>query len=413
MTSDPTLDPALTSWVPVTQESDFPIQNLPFGVFSLGGDRRCAVAIGEDLIDLVVLQSNGLIDDLGLPDDVFATGTLNDYLLLGKDTWVNVRRRLSQLLAEEGAGLAAIAGSALIPQTHATMHLPVRIGDFVDFYSSAYHATNVGRLFRPDDEPLLPNWRHLPVAYHGRASTVSVSGTPLRRPSGQLPRPGGPVFGPTEKLDFELEMAFVTGPSNFGGDPIEVAEAENHIFGLMLLNDWSARDIQAWEYRPLGPFNGKSFATTTAPWIVQLEALANSRVPQPEQKPEPLPHLSATASAGFDITLSVDLNGNRVSNSNFRHMYWTVAQQLAHVTSNRTVINPGDLYGSGTISGPTPDSRGCLLEITSNGTDPLTLNDSTQRTYLLDGDEVVIRGHAGGTTTPRIGFGEIRTTIRT
>lgn len=412
MTPDPTLDPALTSWVPVTQESDFPVQNLPFGVFSTGGDRRCAVAIGEHLIDLVVIQSSGLLDDLGLPDHVFATGTLNDYLLLGKDTWVNVRRRLSQLLAEEGAGLAAIAGSALIPQSHAAMHLPVRIGDFVDFYSSAYHATNVGRLFRPDDEPLLPNWRYLPVAYHGRASTVSVSGTPLRRPSGQLPRPGGPVFRPTEKLDFELEMAFVTGPSNFGGDPIEVAEAESHIFGLMLLNDWSARDIQAWEYRPLGPFNGKSFATTTAPWIVQLEALANSRVPQPEQNPEPLPHLSATTSAGFDIALSVDLNGNRVSNSNFRHMYWTVAQQLAHVTSNRTVINPGDLYGSGTISGPTPDSLGCLLEITRNGTDPLTLNDSTQRTYLLDGDEVVIRGHAGGTNTARIGFGEIRTTIR-
>lgn len=412
MTSDPTLDPALTSWVPVTQESDFPIQNLPFGVFSTGGDRRCAVAIGQDVIDLVVLQSSGLLDELGLPDDVFATGTLNDYLSLGKDTWINVRRRLSQLLAEEGAGLAAIAGSALIPQSHATMHLPVRIGDFVDFYSSAYHATNVGRLFRPDDEALLPNWRHLPVAYHGRASTVSVSGTPLRRPSGQLPRPGGPVFGPTEKLDFELEMAFVTGPSNPGGDPIEVAEAESHIFGLMLLNDWSARDIQAWEYRPLGPFNAKSFATTTAPWIVQLEALANTRVPPSEQKPEPLPHLSATKSAGFDIALSVDLNGNRVSNSNFRHMYWTVSQQLAHLTSNRTLINPGDLYGSGTISGPTPDSLGCLLEITRNGAEPITLDDGTQRTFLLDGDEVIIRGHAGGTTTPRIGFGEIRTTIR-
>ncbi|VAW00510.1 Fumarylacetoacetase [hydrothermal vent metagenome] len=411
MTQNPTLEPSLESWVPIPDGSDFPVQNLPFGVFSNADGTRCGIAIGDAIVDLAVTHERGLLDGLDLPVDVFAASTLNRYFALGNPTWERVRTRLSHLLTDDTAGLADVADSALVTRADVSMHLPVAVGDFVDFYSSIHHATNVGRMFRPDDEPLLPNWRQLPVAYHGRASTISVSGTALRRPDGQLPRPDGPVFGPTEKLDFELEMAFVTGPAN-DGKPIPVEIAENSIFGLALLNDWSARDVQAWEYRPLGPFNAKSFATSIAPWIVQLEALAHSRVPLSDQEPTPLPHLATPNKGGFDIALSVDLNGTRVSDSNFRHMYWSMAQQLAHLTSNGTAINPGDVYGSGTISGPTRDSLGCLLEITHNGAEPVTLTDGSQRSFLLDGDEVLIRGHAGDSGAPRIGFGEVRTTIR-
>ena len=411
MTSHPTLDPSLESWIGVPDGSDFPVQNLPFGVFSDSVAPRAGVAIGESIVDLAATHRAGLLTGLGLPADVFTAPTLNKYLALGKETWCSVRNRLSHLLTDDTAGLAAAADSTLVAQTDSTMHLPVAVGDFVDFYSSIHHATNVGRMFRPDDEPLLPNWRQLPVAYHGRASTISVSGTDLHRPHGQLPRAGSPIFGPTEKLDFELEMAFITGPPN-GGEPIPVASAEDSIFGIALLNDWSARDVQAWEYRPLGPFNAKSFATSMAPWIVQLEALALNRVPQTAQEPTPLPHLATPASGAVDVALSVDLNGTRISDSNFRHMYWSMSQQLAHLTSNGTSINAGDVYGSGTISGPTADSLGCLLEITHNGADPITLADGTQRSFLLDEDEIVIKGHAGGGDSPRIGFGEIRTTIR-
>jgi fumarylacetoacetase len=411
MTSSPTVNPSLESWVAIPSGSDFPVQNLPFGVFSDASGIRCGVAIGESIVDLAAVQQAGLFAALELPTGVFAASTLNRYLALGKGTWRPVRDRLSDLLTDKTAGLSAIAEQALVAQSAVTMHLPIAVGDFVDFYSSIYHASNVGRMFRPDDEPLLPNWRQLPVAYHGRASTVIVSGTDVSRPSGQLPRSDGPVFGPTEKLDFELEMAFVTGPTN-QGDPIAVDVAEDSIFGLALLNDWSARDVQAWEYRPLGPFNAKSFATSIAPWIVQLEAVAHHRVPQTTQEPPPLPHLATPDAGAVDVALSVDLNGTRISDSNYRYMYWSMAQQLAHLTSNGTTINPGDVYGSGTISGPTPDSLGCLLEITHNGTRPVTLSDGSQRSFLLDGDEIVIKGHAGGDGTPRIGFGEIRTTIQ-
>ena len=405
--SDPTLDPRLGSWVPVPEGSDFPIQNLPYGVFRPSGDTpRVGVAIGEHVLDLAAAQAAGAIDEL--PQGIFAAPALNRFMALGRRAWRRNREQVSAVLAGDRPDGA---GAWLHRQEDVAMERPVEIGDYVDFYSSLHHATNVGMMFRPDAEPLLPNWRHLPVAYHGRASSVVVSGAPVVRPSGQRSGPDGPVFGPTVRLDIEMEVGFVTGVGNPLGTSIPVGSAEDHIFGLCLVNDWSARDIQAWEYQPLGPFLGKSFATTMSPWIVALDALAPFRVAPPPQDPAPLDYLAVDGDAAFDLQLEIRLNGEMVSRPPFREMYWTAAQQLAHATVNGTNVRTGDLYASGTVSGETPDTLGCLLEMTWNGARPLSLAGGEQRTYLEDGDEVVLRGWCERDGATRIGFGECAGTV--
>lgn len=407
--SDRTLNLALRSWVPVPDGSDFPIQNLPYGVYRRPGASeapRLGVAIGDHVLDLTSLHADGLLDGVpGLAPGVLSSGRLNDLMALGPGVWKPLRRRLSALLSEGNDEIVAEADRRVLSADGVELLLPVEIGDYVDFYSSLNHAANVGALFRPDDPPLLPNWRSLPVAYHGRSSSVVVSGTSVTRPHGQRPGPDGPTFGPTRRLDIELEVGFVTGPGNDLGTPIPIGVAEDHIFGLCLVNDWSARDIQAWEYRPLGPFLGKSFATTMSPWVVTLEALAPFRVPGPRQDPEPLDYLIATGDGAVDISLEIELNGEVISTVGFAGMYWTIAQQLAHATVNGTNTRPGDLYASGTVSGPDPGSLGSLLEMSWNGTRPLTLADGTTRDFLEDGDRVVLRGSCTAEGFARIGFG--------
>ncbi len=428
MPADPTTDPGLRSWVPVDPASDFPIQNLPYGVFSRGRgssqDRpRVGVAIGDRVLDLAVLAAEGLLDEAtGDPAAVFRAGTIDAFLARGRATWQATRRRLSELLTHGNRELLdrpGVADRALAPLADVDLRLPFTIGDYVDFYSSVEHATNLGRMFRPDSEPLLPNWRHLPVGYHGRCSTVVVSGTPVTRPLGQR-RPSGdgpPPFGPTQQLDFELEVGFVTGPGNRMGTRIPADAAAEHIFGLVLVNDWSARDIQAWEYQPLGPFLGKSFATSVSPWVVTLDALAPFRVPQPVQRPQPLPYLRTTADWGLDLNLEVALAAEGsaepqvVSRTNFRGLYWTAPQQLAHATVNGTTVRPGDLYASGTVSGSQPGSYGSMIELTWRGQRPLELHGGGRRAFLEDGDTVVMRGWCGGDAQPRVGFGEVRGTV--
>jgi len=406
--TDPTTDPALASWVPVAPGSDFPIQNLPFGVFRHGEFTRVGVAIGEHVLDLAAVHAAGALD--GLPAGIFARPDLNPFMALGGQVWRDTRSQISALL-DAGSGRPGQADEWLVSMPEVEMELPVRIGDYVDFYSSIHHAMNVGRLFRPDAEPLLPNWRHLPVGYHGRASSVVVSGTPVVRPSGQSRGGDGPVFGPSQRLDIELEVGFVTGSGNALGTSIPVETAEEHIFGMCLVNDWSARDIQAWEYVPLGPFLGKSFATTMSPWIVTLDAVAPFRVPAPPQQPAPLPYLRAPEATGLDLHLSVELNGTQISGVNFNEMYWTMAQQLAHASVNGTNVRCGDLYASGTVSGTTPDALGSLLEMTHNGSEPLRLTSGDERTFLVDGDTVVLRGWCERDGAVRIGFGECVGTV--
>lgn len=390
------------TWVAVPEGSSFPIENLPYGIFDDGRGARAGVAIGADILDVTAAHRDGLIG--ALPDGVFDSGTLSAFAALGPEAWTATRRRVTELLTDASAA----ARVRLVPQRSVTMRLPVAVGDYVDFYSSEHHARNVGEMFRPQQEPLLPNWKHLPVAYHGRASTVVVSGTDIVRPWGQ--RRGGdgrPEFGPSTRLDFELEVGFVTGPGNVLGEPIPVAEAEQHIFGTCLVNDWSARDIQAWEYVPLGPFLGKSFATTMSPWIVPLAALEPYRTMPPPQDPPALPYLRTEGATGLDLDLEVELNGTVVSRTSFRHMYWSMAQQLAHATVNGAAIRPGDLFASGTVSGPDRGTEGSLLELTRNGTEPLTLPDGSVRAFLEDGDTVVLRARAGD----RVGFGACSGTV--
>jgi fumarylacetoacetase len=392
----------------VAPGSDFPIQNLPFGVFHTAAHHgpRVGVAIGDHVLDLWVVSHHGL-----LPDDVALVADLSD--VLGSPRRARrLRLRVADLLSAGNDELAAVPGRGLVPLAEAIMHVPFRIGDYVDFFSSLEHATNVGEMFRPDQPPLLPNWRHLPVGYHGRASTIVVSGTPVPRPNGQYEPPSGdPTFGPSTKLDFELEVGFFTGPGPAMGHAIPVDRAEASIAGIVLVNDWSARDLQAWEYRPLGPLLGKSFATTVSPWVVTLDALAPYRVDAPRQDPPPLPHLAATVNRGIDLHLEIELNGTVVGRTNFRHMYWTMAQQLAHVSSNGTRIRTGDLYASGTVSGPNEDEVGSLLERTRNGARPLTLADGSTRTFLEDVDTVVLRGWCSAPTLPHLGLGECRGTV--
>lgn len=410
------------SWVRVPQGSGFPIQNLPYGVFSgESGEPRPGVAIGESILDLDEIARAGLLDTLALPDGVFSGPSINPLLALGRPAWTAVRTRVAQLLGqgnEEVAG-TGIADTAIVAQRDVTMHLPIEVSDFVDFYSSIHHATNVGRLFRPEAEPLLPNWRHLPVGYHGRSGTVVVSGTPISRPNGQRRGPDGgrPAFGPSNALDFELEVGFMTGNGNPLGEPLPAGDVEEHIFGLCLVNDWSARDIQAWEYQPLGPFLGKSFATSISPWIVPLDAVAPYRVEPPHQEPTVLPYLRTDGHTGVDLRLEVEVipngaeTGTVVTRTGFADMYWTMPQQLAHATVNGATVRAGDLFASGTVSGPEPGTLGSLLEITKNGSEPIRLDDGSELSYLGDGDTVIIRGGCASEGGPIIGFGECTGTV--
>ncbi|HKA85260.1 MAG TPA: fumarylacetoacetase [Acidimicrobiales bacterium] len=390
----------LSSWVEGADGSGFPVEHLPFGVFSAGGgEPRLGVRIGDRVLDLARLASDGLVGVGPAGGGVFASGTLNPFLALGPDAWLSVRGRLTELLCDPAA--EARVAPALVPLADATVRLPIAVADYVDFYSSIEHATNLGRMFRPDAEPLLPNWRHLPVAYHGRAGTVVVSGTPVTRPEGQRRSPEGPiVFGPSTRLDIELELGFVVGVPSRQGHPIAVAQAADHVFGVVLVNDWSARDIQVWEGQPLGPFLGKSFATTMSAWVTPLAALAGSRVEGPVQDPEPLEYLRLAEPWGLDVDLEVGLAPSggatapvTISRGTAAGLYWRMPQQIAHLTANGAHLRTGDLLASGTISGPERGSEGSLIELTRNGAEPLDIA-GTQRTFLEDGDEVVLRGRA-------------------
>jgi fumarylacetoacetase len=416
---NPTNDPALRSFVPVAPDSHFPIQNLPFGVFSLPRKLpHIGVAIGDQVLDLSLLADAGLLHGPALAGgECFRLPTLNAFLRLGRSAWSETRATLSRLLGENEPALrdnAALREHALIPQKEVTLHLPVEVGDYSDFYSSREHSTNVGIMMRGPDNALMPNWLHLPVAYHGRASSLVVSGTPIRRPWGQIKPDGAdrPVFSPTRALDFELEMGCFVGPGNDLGAPIRIAEAPEHIFGLVLVNDWSARDIQRWEYQPLGPFLAKSFATSLSPWVVPLQALEPFRMPGPIQDPPPLDNLRSPGDWALDIHLEVALQTARmdrpqcICRSNSKYLYWNICQQLAHHASNGCNLRPGDLLATGTISGPTPDSYGSFLELAWKGTRPLTLEGGETRVFLQDGDRVQMTGWCQGSGY-RVGFGEV------
>lgn len=414
-------DPSLKSWVEVPQGSDFPIQNLPFGIFKTADKTpRAGVAIGEHILDLQEVQQAGLFSAVKLPEGIFAKEVLNDFMDLGKETGRKLRERVSELLREDNAELRdndSLKAKALVKMSDAEMLMPVRVGDYTDFYSSKEHATNVGTMFRDPDNALLPNWKHIPVGYHGRASSIIISGTPIRRPKGQYKDPNmeTPEFGPSRRLDFELEMAFITGQSNPMGESISTDQAEDYIFGFVLFNDWSARDIQAWEYVPLGPFLAKNFASSISPWIVTMDALEPFRVEGPKQEPEVLPYLKSEGKKNFDIKLEVAIQpesseAKTVCHSNFKYMYWNVNQQLAHHTINGCNIRTGDMYASGTISGPDQESFGSMLEIAWKGTKPVAMPDGSERKFINDQDTVIMRGFAEKEGV-RIGFGEVSTKV--
>jgi fumarylacetoacetase len=411
-------NPKLKSWVEVPAGSDFPIQNLPFGIFKTEYlSPVVGVAIGDHVLDLVYLHENGFLDGLGLPVGIFNQRYLNDFIGLGKTKTREVRERISELLQHDNDELKSNVAAreiALIPMSEVEMQLPIRIPNYTDFYSSEEHATNVGTMFRDPKNALLPNWKHLPVGYHGRASSIVVSGTDIHRPKGQIKPLDSdiPLFCPSQKVDFELEMAFITCTETKLGSSISTKDAEEHIFGFVIFNDWSARDIQNWEYVPLGPFLGKNFGSTISPWIVTLDALQPFRVKGPDQFPQVLPYLVANGERNFDISLEVLIKPEQsdettVSRSNFKYMYWNVNQQLAHHTVNGCNVQVGDLYASGTISGPSPGSFGSMLELTWNGQRPMHLADGTERKFINDGDTVVLRGHAEKDGV-RIGFGECK-----
>ncbi len=406
----------------IAEGSDFPIQNLPYGVFRRpGGTPRMGVAIGGFVFDLAGVAEAGLLDHVAVEQSAFHSSSLNSFIASGRSVWRQLRARVSELLeisCPEIKGAPGLADRSLVPMSEVELLAPIEPGDYVDFYSSLQHATNLGRLFRPDGEPLLPNWRHLPVGYHGRSSSVVASGTPIKRPTGQLKGPDEPPrWGPTERLDIELEVGFITGRANSLGESVPINGAEEHIFGVVLVNDWSARDIQAWEYQPLGPFLGKSFATSIGPWVVTLDALEPFRVAAPAQDPVVLEYLREEQRRGIDIHLEVALatpdmpKAHVISRVNFSEMYWTMAQQLAHATSNGTPVRAGDLYASGTVSGAEAGTFGSLIELTRNGSEPITLASGEQRRFLEDGDTAIVRGFCGGGDRPRIGFGEVRGTV--
>jgi fumarylacetoacetase len=410
-------DPKLKSWVEVPKGSDFPIQNLPFGIFKARDLAPVAgVAIGSHILDLAFLQKNGYLNNLGLPSGIFNQQYLNDFLALGRKKMREVRERVSELLRHDNDEWKSNQAhkTALISMSEAEMLMPVHVQNYSDFYSSEEHATNVGSMFRDPKNALLPNWKHLPVGYHGRASSIVVSGTDIYRPKGQIKSPDQefPVLSLSRKLDFELEVAFITCGETKLGQSIHTADAEEYIAGFVLFNDWSARDIQQWEYVPLGPFLAKNFGSTISSWIVTLDALEPFRVEGPPQLPKVLPYLSFEGKKNFDIVLEVLLQPDKaepttVCRSNFKYMYWNVNQQLAHHTVNGCNIQIGDLYASGTISGPSPGSFGSMLELAWNGQKPLPMPDGTERVFLEDGDTVIMRGHAEKDGV-RIGFGECR-----
>ncbi|WP_167465630.1 fumarylacetoacetase [Nocardia brasiliensis] len=376
----------------VPADSLFGVDNLPYGVFAPAGQNyRVGTRIGDSVVDLAAT----------LGDPEFAGPSLAALMAQGPQRWREVRERVRALVETE------IDSAAVYPLSQVRLGLPVPIGDYVDFYASIDHATNLGRLFRPDSEPLLPNWRHLPVGYHGRAGTVVVSGTEVVRPCGQRRTDSGtPDFGPSRRLDIEAELGFLVGVGSELGAPVETGEFAERVFGVALVNDWSARDIQAWEYQPLGPFLGKSFATSLSPWVTPLAALAAARVPTPEQTPQPLPYLQDKEPWGLDIDLTVAWNGQAVTHPPFSRMYWSPAQMLAHLTANGAATRTGDLYASGTISGPEPDQRGSFIELSWGGMEPVLVNGQ-QRTFLEDGDEVTITASAPGPQGGRIGLGEV------
>ena len=406
------------SFITVAANSDFPLQNLPYGVFQPQGEAaRVGVAIGNDVLDLATLEAAGLLQTGSEP--VFNQATLNAFIALGRPVWQQVRARLQQLLSADCAELrdnADLRAKAFYPQAAVAMLLPIEVPGYTDFYSSKEHAYNVGCMFRDPKNALMQNWSELPVGYNGRASSVVVSGTDLVRPSGQikLPNEERPVFSACRKLDFELETGFIVGKATALGETIAIEEAESHIFGMVLLNDWSARDIQQWEYVPLGPFNAKTFGTSISPWVVTLEALEPFRCASPVQEPQPLPYLRENTANNYDIHLQVaiaaDGSETVISNTNFKHMYWSMMQQLTHHSITGCNMRVGDLMGSGTISGPEKDSRGSLLELTWNTTEPLTLEGGEQRGFLEDGDTLIMRGHCQKDGL-RIGFGEVRGTV--
>ena len=411
-------DPSLSSFLDVDDEHPFPIQNLPYGVFTPPTSTvpRVGVAIGDHVLDLAVLSEESVFDLSGLRNArPFAQSALNEFMALDPSAWTAVRDRVQTLLRDDTAELrddASLQERALHLRADVTLQLPVDVGDYTDFYSSKQHATNVGTMFRGAENALKDNWVHLPVGYHGRASSVILSGRDVRRPCGQT-RPNAdepPVFGPTKLLDFELETGFFVGNGNELGTPIPIDEAGDHIFGMVLVNDWSARDIQGWEYDPLGPFLGKSFATTVSPWVVPMAALEPFRTAGPAQDPEPLDYLQADGDAAYDITLEVDLQTpsmsvpHTVCRSNTKHLYWTMRQQLAHHTINGCNAQPGDLMASGTISGPTEESYGSMLELSWQGEEPVLLSGDDTRSFLEDGDRVIMRAYADADGY-RVGFG--------
>jgi fumarylacetoacetase len=409
-------DPKRKTWLETKPDTDFPIQNIPFGVFLTRDDIiTIGTRIGDTAIDLGALHQLGYFKGIDLTDDIFLQDSLNDFISDGKKTWRLVRNRISDIFLEGNPKLRdnkEHRKQVLFTMDEIEMQLPVQVGDYTDFYASKEHATNVGSLFRDPENALMPNWLHIPIGYHGRSSSIIPSGTPIRRPMGQT-KPGDdgvPGFGPTKLLDFELEMAFITTDTNDLGKRVSVKEAEDYIFGLVLFNDWSARDIQAWEYAPLGPFLGKNFASTISPWIVTLDALEQFRTEGPSQDPKPLPYLQQGKRKNFDIKLQAAIQpegGDEtiVANSNFKYMYWSMAQQLAHHTVNGCNVRSGDMMGSGTISGPTKDSYGSMLELTWRGQNPITLSDGTKRKFIDDNDTVIMRAYCQNDKM-RIGFGE-------
>ena len=414
-------DPKLRSFIPVDPASDFPIQNLPYGVFSARGlAPRVGVAIGDYVLDLWELEQDGrfAFGEIG----VFSQGSLNAFMALGPKMWSKTRARISELLRHDHPELRdneELRKLALVPRREVKLHLPITVSGYTDFYSSKEHATNVGVMFRGKDNALQPNWLHMPIGYNGRASTVVASGTEVKRPRGQLKPPNveAPSFGPCKRLDFELEMGFIVGQGSKMGEMLTESQAEEMIFGFVILNDWSARDIQQWEYVPLGPFLAKAFATSISPWVVTREALEPFRLHGPEQKPEPLAYLRQAQPNNYDMELDVSLRAagmneaQNICRTNFKYMYWSSVQQLMHHASSGCAMNVGDLLGSGTISGPEKNQRGSLLEISWNGTEPVELDGGIKRSFLEDGDSLVMRGWCQGDGY-RVGFGEVEGTIR-
>jgi fumarylacetoacetase len=409
----------LNSYIPISKDSDFTIHNLPYGVYSLENEnvKKIGIAIGENILDLQFCQNMDLFYNMDFDKKVFYAQNLNPLMALGRTQNQEIRHRIQHILSENFTEKSLIENYGLVAQKSVKMHLPIQIGDYTDFYSSIDHATNVGKMFRDPNNSLLLNWRHLPVAYHGRASSIYVSGTDFYRPKGQILSVAEkiPIFSATKALDFELEIATVIGTNSEIGKPINASESEEYVFGFVLFNDWSARDIQRWEYQPLGPFLGKNFFSSISPWVVTIDALEPFRVKSPEQNPTVLPYLQTEGLRNFDINLEVFIQPNggdktKVCQTNFKEMYWNVAQQIAHHTINGCNLNTGDLLASGTISGSEPNSYGSLLELSENGKKPFALSDGLERTFLEDNDTVIMRGWAEKNDI-RVGFGELKNTV--